>query len=70
MGKSHFIKDQRGLIAGRIDEDENSRRAYDARGLFVGRYDRKNNHTYDQRGMVVSTAGDILSSLIFGRKKK
>lgn len=68
MSKSHFIKDNRGLTIGRIDEDEHSRRAYDGRGLFVGRYDRKNDHTYDNRGMVVSTAGDILSSLIFGRK--
>ncbi len=70
MSRSHYIKDQRGLTVGRVEEDDNGRRAYDARGLFVGRYDRGNDHTYDSRGLVVSTAGDILSSLIFGRGRK
>ena len=68
MSRSRDIRDNRGLTIGRIDEDEHSRRAYDAQGLFVGRYDRNNNHTYDNRGLVISTAGDLLSSLIFGRK--
>ncbi len=69
MGRTHFLRDQRGLTIGRIDEDDRERRAYDASGRFVGRYDIRQDHTYDERGMVASTAGDILSSLIFGRKR-
>ncbi len=70
MARSHFIRDNRGLTVGRIDEDDRERRAYDACGRYLGRYDLARDHTYDQRGVLVSTGGDILSSLIFGIRNK
>lgn len=69
MSKSKFIRDARGSLIGRIDDDDHGSRAYDARGSYIGRYDRKVNHTYDNTGRVVTISGDALTSLIFGRKR-
>ena len=69
MFKSRFIRDSRGSLVGRIDDDDHGSRAFDARGSYVGRYDRKFDHTYDNAGGLVTISGDALSSLFFGRKR-
>jgi hypothetical protein len=58
------------LFAGRIDEDDHGSRAYDARGTFVGRYNRFSDQTYDNSGRVFALSGDALTALIFGKKRK
>jgi hypothetical protein len=68
MFRSRFIRDSRGSTVGRIDNDDYGSRAYDVRGSYVGRYDRKFDHTYDSTGRLVTTSGDAISALIFGRK--
>ena len=69
MFKSRFIRDSRGSLVGTIDDDDHGSRAFDARGSYVGRYDLKFDHTYDNTGRLVTISGDALSSLIFGRKR-
>jgi hypothetical protein len=69
MFKSRFTRDSRGSLVGRIDDDDHGSRAFDARGCFVGRYDRKFDHTHDNSGRLVTISGDALSSLIFGCKR-
>ncbi len=46
MFKSRFIRDSRGATVGRIDDDDYGSRAYDVRGSYVGRYDRKSAHEF------------------------
>jgi len=70
MFKSRFIRDARGLVAGRIDEDDHGARAYDTRGAFVGRYNRFSDQTSDNRGRVFTLSGDALTALIFGKKRQ
>lgn len=69
MFKSKFIRDNRGSLVGRIDEDDFGARGYDSRGSYVGRYDRHFDHTYDSMGRAVTITGDALASPIFGRKR-
>jgi hypothetical protein len=69
MFKSRFIRGSDGSLKGRIDENKVDSRAYDASGKYVGRYDRRLDMTYDNSGRLVTTSGDALSSLIFGRKR-
>ncbi len=70
MFKSRLVRDASGLVTGRIDEDDHGSRAYDARGTFVGRYNRFSDHTFDNSGRVFTLSGDGLTALIFGKKRK
>lgn len=69
MFKSRFIRNANGSVAGRIDEDDHGSRAYDARGTFVGRYNRVSDQTSDNSGRVFTLSGDALTALIFGKKR-
>lgn len=68
--KREFLRDKTGRTIGRIEDDGRKQRAYDSIGRFTGRYDKSLDRTYDWTGRPVTTAGNALSSLIFGRKKK
>ena len=70
MFKSRFIRNASGLVAGRIDEDDHGSRAYDARGAFVGRYNRFSDQTSDNGGRIFTLSGDALTALIFGKRRK
>jgi hypothetical protein len=70
MFKSRFVRGASGLVIGRIDEDDHGARAYDARGTFVGRYNRFPDQTFDNSGRVFTLTGDALTALIFGGKRK
>jgi YD repeat-containing protein len=62
-----IIRDPSGRTIGRIAESNTEKVAYDASGCRVGRYDKRTNRTYDASGRMVSSAGDVLSSLL-GKK--
>lgn len=62
----HYLRDQRGLTLGWIDDRETDQMGYDAQGLRKGRYDKQQDRTYDERGLVVGF-GNLLSALIFRR---
>ena len=68
--KREFLHDRTGRIVGRIEDDGRRKTAYDSIGQIAGRYDKALNKTYDGKGRLITTAGDALSNLIFGRKKK
>ena len=70
MFKSRFIRNASGLVAGRIDEDDHGSRGYDARGMFVGRYNRFSDQTFDNSGRVFTLSADALTALIFEKKSK
>ena len=70
MFKSRFIRNANGSVAGRIDEDDHGLRGYDARGSFVGRYNRFSDQTSDNSGRVFALSGDALTALIFGKMPK
>jgi len=68
--KREFIRDRTGRTVGRIEDDGRKKVAYDSVGKIAGRFDKSANKTYDRTGQQVTTAGNALSSLIVGRKKK
>lgn len=70
MFKSRFIRNASGSVAGRIDEDDHGSRGYDAKGTFVGQYNRFSDQTFDKSGRVFTLSGDALTALIFGQKRK
>jgi hypothetical protein len=60
-----YISDKSGKILGRIMEsDNNTQRAYDNSGRYLGVYNEKANTTLDKSGRIV-TKGNSLSNLIF-----
>jgi hypothetical protein len=59
-----YLRDQRGLTLGWIDDRETDQIGYNAQGLRRGRYDKQHNRTDDERGLVVGT-GNLLAALIF-----
>jgi hypothetical protein len=69
MFKSRFIRDSRGSMVGRMVEDNSGSRAYDVRGSYVGRYDRKFDHTCDNAGRLITISGDALPAPLFGRRR-
>jgi YD repeat-containing protein len=69
MSDSKLIKDRAGRLLGRIVEDGGERRAYDQAGHLVGRYNKRADQTHDGVGRLVTTSGDALSGLLFGRRK-
>lgn len=69
MFKSRCIRGASGHVVGRIDEDDQGSRAYDAGGTFVGRYNGSSDQTSDKSGRVVTLSGDALSALIFGKNR-
>jgi len=67
--KTRSIRDAAGRLIGRIDETEREELGHDATGRLVGRYDKKTDKTHDAAGRLVSQSGNVLSSLLFGKKK-
>lgn len=68
--KRQFIRDRVGRIVGRIEDDGSKQTAYDSIGQVAGRYNNSLGQTYDGKGRIVTTSGNALSNLIFGRRKK
>lgn len=62
-----YLRDQRGLTLGWIDDRDTDQMGYDSRGLRKGRYDKQHDRTYDERGLVVGF-GNLLSALILRKK--
>jgi hypothetical protein len=61
----NFITDKTGKVLGRIiDSENNTQRAYDAYGRYLGTYNESANTTLDKNGRVISK-GNVLASLIF-----
>ena len=59
------ITDKYGRIVGRIMEsDNNTQRAYDRTGVYVGTYNENADATLDRNGRYVGR-GNSLASLIF-----
>jgi len=60
-----YISDKSGKILGRIMEsDNNTQRAYDNSGRYLGTYNESSNITLDKSGRMI-TKGNSLASLIF-----
>lgn len=60
-----YISDKSGRIIGRIMEsDNNTQRAYDNSGRYLGTYNESSNITLDKSGRMI-TKGNSLASLIF-----
>jgi hypothetical protein len=61
----NYIKDKNGRIVGRImQSDNNTKKAYDATGAFVGVYNESTDITMDSAGRV-HAYGNTLADLIF-----
>lgn len=60
-----YIADKSGRVIGRIMESDNdTQRAYDNTGRYLGTYNEKSNVTLDKSGRMI-TKGNSLASLIF-----
>lgn len=60
-----YISDKSGRILGRImDSDNDTQRAYDNSGRYLGTYNESSNITLDKSGRMI-TKGNSLASLIF-----
>jgi hypothetical protein len=66
------VRDASGRTRGWIDDTATHRTAYNQSGQTLGRYDKKADKTYDKSGHLISSAGDVLTSLfdLFSGKKK
>lgn len=60
------LRDNRGLVVGRIREKGGWLVAYNSQGLKVGSYDPSTDHTYDSQGLRFGQ-GNLLAALIFKR---
>ena len=58
------IRDNRGQLIGYISENEQGRYAYNSRGLYLGWYSKRDNKSYDNRGLLKGT-GDVCSALVW-----
>jgi hypothetical protein len=66
------IRDESGHTLGWLDDTDNDHVAYDYSGKRLGRYDERADKTYDRQGRLISSSGDVLTSLfdsIFRKKK-
>jgi len=60
-----YISDKSGRVIGRITESDNdTQRAYDNSGRYLGTYNEESNITLDKSGRMI-TKGNSLASLIF-----
>jgi len=45
------IKNGKGLLIGFLKDTAIQIKAYDVKGVFIGRFDKNQNRTYDKRGV-------------------
>lgn len=57
------LKDKNGRKIGSIEDKPNEQVGYDANGKKKGRYDKKQNATFDANGRKIGT-GNMLTNLI------
>lgn len=58
------IKNGKGLLIGFLKDTAIQIQAFDAKGVFIGRFDKKRNRTFDKRGVLFSNT-DSTVALIY-----
>jgi hypothetical protein len=55
------IKNGKGLLIGFLKDTAIQIQAYNAEGVFIGRFDKKQNLTYDKRGVLLSNTDSTVA---------
>jgi hypothetical protein len=55
------IKNEKGLLIGFLKDTAIQIQAFDAKGVFIGRFDKKQNRTFDKRGMSFSNTDSTVA---------
>ena len=55
------IKNGKGLLIGFLKDSAIQVQAYDAKSVFIGRFDKKQNRTYDKRGVLFSNSDSTVA---------
>ena len=55
------IKNGKGLLIGFLKDTTIQIQAFDANGVLIGRYDKKQKRTFDKRGVLFSNADSTVA---------